>query len=301
MLTITVHPAKELRKRARFDLLQHENPRELSSTNLVASFVDELRIPIEVDNLIPDHLKSLTYQEIEELPILWGNQIISLKSIATIYGDATDGKVIFAGETDCLKRIGAKMTEGCIEVHGNAGWHLGREMRGGEIKVFGDVGDYCGGEMAGGKIIVLGNAGNHVGGAFPGSPKGIRGGFIYIQKNAGHEIATQMRRGWIIVGGNCGDFCGAGMIAGSLWIFGKTGMGTGTGMKRGTIVASDCTELPPTFCQSTRDLPRFLQFYFHSLREENIEFPAIWGKRLFQLYRGDLLEKGLGEIWIPCP
>jgi len=70
--------------------------------------------------------------------------------------------------------------------------------------------------MRGGRIRIRGSAGSRLGSAVPGSQRGMRGGVILVDGDAGDEVGAVMRRGLIVVGGRCGEFAAAGAIAGSV-------------------------------------------------------------------------------------
>ena len=61
-------------------------------------------------------------------------------------------------------------------------------MQGGTIEVHGDAGDWVGAELAGGIIHVYGRAGHLVGAAYRGSARGMTGGTIVVDAEAGNEI-----------------------------------------------------------------------------------------------------------------
>src|SRR5213079_1212556 len=104
-----------------------------------------------------------------------------------------------------------------------------------------------------------GSAGDHVGAAYPGSRRGMRGGELLIDGDAGDELAAVMRRGLIAVGGRVGAFAAAGMVAGSVFAFGPVGPHPGAGMKRGTFAAlGPAPEFLPTFRYDCSYRPAFI-------------------------------------------
>ena len=89
--------------------------------------------------------------------------------------------------------------------------------------------------MKRGLIHVHGSAGHLVGAAYRGSARGMSGGTIMIEKDAGNEVGHTLRRGSISIGGNVGDLVGFNMLAGTVLLFGECGIRHGAGMRRGTI------------------------------------------------------------------
>ena len=214
-------------------------------------------VPLEVDGIVPNVLAGLSLKEIERLEVQHGNERLPLAEVFAATGNASDGRLEFAGDLSGVHRIGAGMTAGRIDVAGPAGRHVGSQMTGGEIHVAGDAGDWLGAEMHGGSIQVRGDAGNLVGSAYRGSPRGMTGGTIVVAGNVGDQCGHTLRRGLIAVGGNCGDFAGINMIAGSVAVFGECGRGP-AGMRRGTIALFGPTapRLLPTFrpaCRAAAD------------------------------------------------
>lgn len=255
-------------------------------------------IPLEVEGITPDQLVGKSVAEIEKLEMFHGNVKTPLGEFFRIEGDSADQVHHWHGNLEGVHWLGTKMTSGKVEVHSNIGRHVGGEMRGGEIVVHGNAGDWVGGEMHGGLIRILGNAGHLVGSAYRGSPKGMTKGTILVHGNVGNEVGHSMRRGLIAIGGNSGDLMGMNMLAGNIFVFGNGGIRHGAGMKRGTIafLGSEHPPVLPTFRKSATFKPDFLQVLFRHLR--HLEFPI--AQELFtsayDLYCGDLLDGGRGEL-----
>jgi formylmethanofuran dehydrogenase subunit C len=242
----------------------------------------------------------MSVTEIEKLEIFHGNEKASLADFFDVSGDPTDGRLRFEGDLSGVHWIGARMKAGHIYVAGNAGRHVGSELEGGEIVVDGNVSDWVGGEMRGGRIHVHGRAGHLVGAAYRGSPRGMRGGVLLVQGDAGNEIGHTMRRGLIAVGGRAGDLAGFNMLAGSILLFGDTGIRHGAGMRRGTIAfwSDNPPELLPTFRHACRYRPEVLSVIFAMLRGVSFPFDKSASRSEVDLYHGDLIEGGRGEILI---
>ena len=261
----------------------------------------ESQIPIEVDSLKLEQMRSQSVSEIEQTLVFRGNQELPCAEFFSVSGSAADdNKVIWKGNLRKVKLIGSHLSAGTVHVEGSVGMHLGAEMTGGEIVVDGDADDWVGAEMKGGRIHVRGNAGHLVGSVYRGGRKGMTGGEILVDGNAGNEVGHTMRRGLIAVGGQCGDAAGVGMIAGSVFVFGQPGIRNGAGMKRGTIglLAQDATpEILPTFKRSSSYSPLFLQLYFRHLQTRGFKVPEHCFGATYQRFCGDFLELGKGEIF----
>jgi formylmethanofuran dehydrogenase subunit C len=255
-------------------------------------------VPLEVEGLTPDVAKTLSLGEIEKFEIHKGNRKLPLAEFFAISGDPSDEVFEWQGDLSGVHWIGAKMASGRMHVEGNGGRHLGSEMTGGEIHVSGDAGDWVGGEMHGGLIHVRGSAGHSVGSAYRGSARGMTKGTILIDGNAGHEVGHTLRRGLIAVGGACGDQAGFNMLAGTILLFGPTGIRHGAGMKRGTLgFFGPPPVLLPTFHSAGRYWPDTLRLLARELKR--LKF-ARWQQIVppVELYNGDMLEGGRGEVLI---
>ena len=261
------------------------------------------QVPLEVEGITPDALREKSLAEIERIEIFQGNVRLPLAEFFAVSGDAGDERHEWEGDLAGVHWLGTKMTSGRIEVLGSIGRHLGSEMRGGEIHVAGDASDWIGAEMHGGLIHVRGRAGHLVGSAYRGSPKGMTKGTILIGGDAGNEIGLSMRRGLIAIGGNAGDLIGLNMLAGSVFLFGTSGIRHGAGMKRGTLafLGSEMPPLLPTFRRACRYRPDFLPLVFRKLREYDFPVPDELFNSQYDLYCGDLLEGGRGEILMRAP
>ena len=181
-------------------------------------------VPLEVEGILPETLRDQTVAEIERAAVFHGNESGALADFFRVSGDSSDDCLEWTGDLSGVHWIGTKMSRGTIRVDGPAGRHVGSEMRGGRIEVSGDVSDWLGGEMQGGLIRVRGRAGHLVAAAYRGSPRGMTGGTILVDGNAGNEIGHSMRRGMLAVGGDVGDLVGFNMLAGSIFVGGRSGI-----------------------------------------------------------------------------
>jgi formylmethanofuran dehydrogenase subunit C len=253
--------------------------------------------PLEAEVITPDNFAGKSAPEIAALPVLHGNERVSLGDFFEIDGDGST-EITLNGDLGQVKKIGASMTLGSIQVHGDAGMHLGAAMRGGEINVFGNAGDWAGAEMTGGKIHVRGSAGHGLGGAYRGSRYGMNRGLIAVEGSAGNEVGSTMRRGLIVVKQNAGDFAGAFMVAGTIVVCGKLGIRAGAGLLRGTIITFQPAELLPTYRYDCTYSPSFLNFLFQDLRKQGVVVPDEYGSGRFRRYSGDFNRMGKGEILV---
>jgi formylmethanofuran dehydrogenase subunit C len=259
-------------------------------------------VPLEVEGILPENLRTRTLSEIERTEVFHGNESRKLADFFRISGDPSDNRLAWTGDLRGVHWIGAKMTDGQLMVDGAAGRHVGSEMRGGRIEVAGDAGDWVGGEMHGGLIRVRGNAGHLVGSAYRGSPRGVTGGTILIEGNAGNEVGHSMRRGLIAVGGSVGDLVGFNMLAGSIFVGGSAGIRHGAAMRRGTIgfFGPEAPPLLPSFRRACRLQGGVLRLVAATLRRHDMAALAEQMHSAVDLYNGDLIEGGRGELLVAC-
>lgn len=257
-------------------------------------------LPIEVEGITPGAIRGQSTAQIERLEILHGNTRLPLAEFFTVTGNGDDETIEWEGDLSGVHWIGAKMHSGRIQVLGSAGRHVGSKLRGGEIHIEGNAGDWLGGEMHGGLIHVHGSVANWVGAAYPGSPRGMTRGTILVDGDAGNEIGHAMRRGLIAVGGKAGDLAGFNMLAGTILLFGRSGVRHGAGMKRGTIalLGDRRPSLLPTFRHACRFQPTALRLLAASLKRHGFQAPLDRLQNSCELYNGDLLAGGRGELLI---
>jgi formylmethanofuran dehydrogenase subunit C len=257
-------------------------------------------IPVEMEGLTPDWAVDKSIAEIERFEIFHGNRKIPLAEMFAVAGDPSDKRFEFEGNLAGVHWIGAHMRSGRIHIHGPAGRHVGSEMRGGGIVVEGDAAGWVGCEMRGGVIHVKGNAGHLVGSAYRGSAKGMTGGTIVVEGDAGNEIGLSMQQGVIAIGGNAGDMLGFNMKDGQIIVVGDGGVRVGAGMLGGTIVmlGPNRPALLPSFRFDHSGLPHKLAAAVRDLRKEGLranDFPL---PPEMDLYVGDLVAHGAGEVWL---
>ena len=256
-------------------------------------------VPIEVEGITPDICRDKSLGEIQNLTVFLGNRELPFAELFDVTGDPSDERMNWQGDLSGVHWIGAKMKSGRVVVEGNAGRHVGSEMSGGELHVRGDASDWVGGEMHDGLIHVHGKAGHLVGAAYRGSPRGMTGGTILVAGDVGNEIGHSMRRGMIAVGGSCNDLAGFNMLAGTILVFGGCGIRHGAGMRRGTIglLGEERPELLPTFRGGSRCRPLTIRLLWQELARLYFAVPDRLHSCDFELYHGDLIEGGRGELF----
>lgn len=269
---------------------------------LSLTYTGETNVPVEVEGIVPDKVSELTLEQIRNLQIFHGNEATTLSAFFTVDGDPSDQQIDWHGDLTGVHWIGAKMQAGEMRLHGNSGRHIGSEMAGGSIHVLGDAGDWVGGEMKDGVIRVDGSAGHLVGAAYRGSRVGMTGGTIIVNGNVGNELGHTLRRGLIVVNGNAGDLIGFNMLAGTILVFGSVGIRHGAGMRRGTIglLGNEKCELLSTFKFGCRVQPSFMTLIYKNLQSLDFEVPERARSAEFDLFHGDMIEGGKGEMLIPA-
>ncbi|HEX6962747.1 MAG TPA: formylmethanofuran dehydrogenase subunit C [Lacipirellula sp.] len=260
------------------------------------------RIPIDFTGITPGALRERSLDEVRKTKVRRGNRETELGELFEVTGSPADMQWRLEGDFSAVHGIGARMTAGEIVVDGHAGRHAGAQMRGGRLDVHGDAGDQLGAEMHAGLIRVHGNAGDRVAAAYAGSRRGMTGGTILIDGDAGSELGQRMRRGLIAVTGAAGDYLGMRMCAGSIFLFGDCGRHPGFAMRRGTIglFGNRQPTLLPTFragYQGPLPALHLIEKHLHALQFNPPRLRQLAG--MVELYHGDLLELGRGEILLP--
>lgn len=255
-------------------------------------------VPLEVEGVTPDKVRDQTLADIEKLQVFHGNVTATLADFFQVSGDPTDETIVWSGDLSGVHWIGAGMQAGEVRVEGEVGRHVGSEMSGGTIEVTGNASDWVGAEMRGGMIHVAGRAGHLIASAYRGSAQGMTGGTVRIDGDVGNEIGHSMRRGLLVVGGNCGDLAGFNMLAGTICLFGESGIRHGAGMRRGTLafMGAERPELLPSFRYACRYQPDMLRLLLRRLSRLGMDIPKAFADSEFDLFHGDLIEGGRGEV-----
>lgn len=257
-------------------------------------------LPIEVSGIRPDRLRECSVAEIEQEPILVGNETVPLAEIFAISGTANEDLThVWDGSLSHVKGLGAGLTLGQVRVTGSAGMHAGARLNGGEVVIEGDAGDWAGAEMRGGLLTILGNAGDSLAGAYRGQTRGMTGGEVIVYGNCGHEAGHSLRRGLVAVRGSAGDGLGFGLLAGTIVVGGAVGAMVGAGMKRGTLLLRQApARWLPSFRPSGVAELVIIRLLVRRLAELGLpEFLDLQDRPL-KRYLGDFVELGRGEILV---
>jgi formylmethanofuran dehydrogenase subunit C len=128
----------------------------------------------------------------------------------------------------------------------------------------------------------------------------MTGGTLLVDGDAGNEIGHSMRRGTIAIGGTAGEMLGFNMIAGTVLVFGECGIRPGAGMRRGTLAlfGPNPPTLLPTFRYSSTFQPLTLRILLRTLRERKFAIDESLLHANLDLYHGDLVALGKGEIFL---
>ncbi|KQR76487.1 formylmethanofuran dehydrogenase subunit C [Burkholderia sp. Leaf177] len=256
---------------------------------------------INADRLLPAALVALSADEIARLVLPASNESRAVGDVFDVSrsDDETDPALVIEGDVHWLDRLGAKMTQGCIDVQGSAGDYTGFQMAGGMLRIDGDAGHFTGCQMKGGRLTLGGNAGDFTAGALPGDMEGMTGGTLTVHGNAGARLCDRMRRGLVLVGGDAGECAASRLVAGTIGIAGKTGANLGYGMRRGTVLLAQAPErIPPTFTDGGRGFDVFWRLLTRSLATELAPFSGFRADTLPRRYAGDLAVDGRGEVLI---
>jgi len=260
--------------------------------NLIVTPIREFRIPVTAECISPDLVAGKSLREIELAEVWEGNRRVKLGSLFKIQGEtggtSEDCTIRIMGNVSSVRRIGFKMTEGSIQIDGDAGMYLGERMRGGSIAVAGSAGSWIGSQMRGGQIEVKRNAGDSVGGSMRGGTKGMRGGVIMIHGDCGTEAGAWMRGGTIRIKGSCDLYAGIHMKNGTIVVERNCAGRVGAHATNGRIIVlGNIGGVLPSF-------------QFEEIRanakagDEKIPGP-------FYVFSGDVNEEGEGRLFARVP
>jgi formylmethanofuran dehydrogenase subunit C len=129
----------------------------------------------------------------------------------------------------------------------------------------------------------------------------MTGGTILVHGRAGNEVGHSMRRGLLAVGA-AGDLAGFNMLAGTLLVSGTAGIRHGAGMRRGSLIflGAERPELLPTFRYACRYRPLAISLVLRQLGQIGFPLPMTTEGVEFDIYNGDFLEAGRGEMLFPA-
>ncbi|WP_454874228.1 formylmethanofuran dehydrogenase subunit C [Paraburkholderia xenovorans] len=263
---------------------------------------------VDASSLLPMPLAAMSVADIEGMVLPAGNDRCIVGDIFDVSrNQAADvpeaphagATLVVENAAPWLDRVGARMTDGHLVVHGSTGDYSGFQMAGGRLHIEGDAGHFTACEMRGGRLTVTGHSGDFAAGALAGDMEGMTGGTLTIHGNAGARLADRMRRGLVLVGGNAGDFAASRLVAGTVGIAGQLGAHYAYGMRRGTLLlAQQPAHLPPTFTEGGRGFDVFWALLVRSLATEIAPFSQWRAASLPTRHAGDLAVDGRGEILV---
>ena len=250
---------------------------------------------LDLSPLVPARLAGLNRKQVEALPINTTRTKLTVGDAFKVRGRDV-ASLHFVGTDERCDKIGAGLAGGEIVVEGDAGRLLGAQMKSGKIAVDGSVGVLAGASMGGGEVAVRRDAGDQVGGVAFGETFGMKGGFIFIGRDAGALVGERLRRGLIVVGGKAGDYAGGRMVAGTILLRGGAGRYAGYGNRRGSLIfAEKPRHILPTYADSGVMEFDYLRLLETWLREQGMRIRL--GGRARRLM-GDQAVLGKGEILI---
>lgn len=270
----------------------------MSTTTLRVRTAPGLRV--NADRLLPGALAALSVAEVGRLVLPAGNETCTVGDVFDITRSEGElAALVIEGEAQWLDRLGAKMTEGRIDVHGASGDHTGFQMAGGELRIHGNTGHFTGCQMSGGRLTVGGDSGDFAAAALPGDMEGMTGGTLTIHGKTGTRLGDRMRRGLVLVGGDAGEYAASRLVAGTIGVAGKLGAHYGYGMRRGTLLLARMpARIPPTFTEGGQGFDVFWSLLARSLAAEIAPFSGFDASTLPRRYAGDLAVDGRGELLI---
>jgi formylmethanofuran dehydrogenase subunit C len=263
----------------------------------------ELEIPIEADSITPTNFAGKSAAEIGKLPVMQGNQELTLSDFFSIRGSAgsevDDTEIIISGDLRRVKMIGKGMNGGRIIIEGDAGMHLGAEMIAGRIYVKGSVGAWAAAEMEGGNIQIEGDAADYLCAGYQGSKEGMKGGRVYVAGDVGREMASHMRKGFIAVKGNVGEHAAVRMMGGTIIVVGNISGRLAFEATKGMILClGKVDSLLPTYKFSGTSEREFTNYYLNYLKDrrpdflsDDIAYTEKWVKFMGDLAEGDPKEE----------
>jgi formylmethanofuran dehydrogenase subunit C len=251
---------------------------------------------IDGSALRPDRLAALTAVELKQQRITIGRREYLWGEVFEIEGDPASTWTV-PGAVNYLN-LAAGLSAGLLRIDGHAGDYAGLKLAGGRLEINGSAGHSLGAGMLGGLIKVTGDAGPQVGGPCPDSMDGMTDGEIMIAGSAGPRAGFRMRRG-LIAANQGAEQAGYQTQAGTLVVFQGPLPTPGLSMKRGTILILDPTIEPtwlPYYHLDCVFRPTFVQILLGRL--QTLGWPLPEGSRhgKYQLYTGDRLNSGKGEI-----
>jgi len=249
---------------------------------------------LEAPVITPDSVCGKTLEEISQLPVREGNTTWTLGRFFSVAGTVSENAqgqgIIIDGDVPRVKYIGSKMTAGAVLCKGDVDMYCGAWMKGGKIRVKGDADAFAAIQMEGGEILFEGNVGDYCGASYRGDWRGMKGGSIVVNGNAGVSLGEYMMGGKITVIGDVGISAGIHMGKGIgpkdtppvIIIHGNSPGRVGAFMNRGNIyVLGKIEAMMPGFSADGT---------------EEVEVDGV--KATFQVLDGDHAEKGKGKLFV---
>jgi formylmethanofuran dehydrogenase subunit C len=230
--------------------------------------------------LIPERLCGLNAAAVAGVHLRCGADTVALGDLFEVSGAGTeDDDLVLAGDLRRFDGVGAGMSRGAVEVHG-------------------DVGAWAGAEMSGGVLRIDGDAGARLGAAYPGARVGMTGGEIVVSGDAGEEAGAGMRRGLVAVAGRTGNGAGLRMLAGTVIALGGIGDEAGLGNRRGSLVSGAAARTLPSYEFAARYRPPALRLQLLRARQLGLAVGDELVDGTWARWSGDATELGRGEILI---
>lgn len=248
------------------------------SAGIIAALRAPLRGRADFGEVLAGSWGGLAPAELAKRPVvLDGGETAPFGELFTLSGTAA-GQIRFEGDLRAADRLGAGLAEGLVVVESAVGHEAGVGMAGGVLDIHGDAGD-------------------HVGGAEPDARKGMTGGELLVRGSVGAEPGNRMRRGLLVITGDVARRAGPAMIAGTVLVFGKAGPVPGLGSKRGSVVAIGPIEIPATYRYACTYQPPHVRLTLLRLRTRyGVEVQQRHVIGSYRRYSGDLGDLGRGEI-----
>jgi formylmethanofuran dehydrogenase subunit C len=263
-----------------------------------------LRSPLESEidgsSIVPLAFARLGESEIAALPVWAGRHQRPLGDYFDVTGERS-ASVRVVGDVRRARWVGSGMGGGELVIDGSAGSHLCAGLAGGRADVLGSVGDDAGLGMTGGSLRIRGSAGNRLGAAMPGASRGVTGGEIVVEGSVGSDAGARMRRGLLFVAGSAGDRAGRAMIAGTVFVMGRTGREPALANKRGSLIVAGGVDVPVTYRYACEYAPPHVRVALTSLaRRYGLSIDRRFVEGQYRRYCGDAGTVAKGEIleWI---
>ncbi|PQO36745.1 formylmethanofuran dehydrogenase subunit C [Blastopirellula marina] len=264
----------------------------------------DITVGLDLRGVLPSRMLPMSLEEAAKVTVWEGNRRVELGEFFTVEMETRrEDTLRIIGDLSNVDNIGAGLDGGTLFVQGSVGHHVGQEMQDGSLYIHGHVGNNLAEGMKGGFLKVLGNVGDRVGAPLPGENRGMAGGNVFILGSAGNEVGHRMRRGTIAITNDCGDYVGYEMLAGTIFVGGKAGASPGLMMRRGTIIlcGNRPSDLMAGFAHACRYKPAMMSLLAKDFsRQEVPEAARLISLRDYDLYHGDLVQMGRGEILLPA-